>query len=298
MENFLSKLADPHHKVKPSQLTRLSDLSSEELKRFEEVWGRIGLEKKRQIISLLVELAEDNPTLNFDNIFRFCLNDPDEEIRIKAIEGLSECEDPSLIEPLINLLQEDKSKMVRASAATALGKFVMLAETTKRLKPRHIAKLETALFKIIEDEAQPIEVKRRAIEAIAPLNFNKVKKSIESAYNSSHLSMKVSAIYAMGRNGDPYWLPIIIKELSSPYPEIRYEAVCACGEIAERDLLPHLTPLLRDDDFQVRWATVQALGKIGGNEAKKILLQYLNYAEESLRPLVIEVIKEIEAFEE
>lgn len=297
MEDIFSKLADPKRKVTISLLVGLSDLSSSELKEFEKIWTRINVEKRRRIISLLVEMAEENPGLNFDNIFRFCLNDLDEEIRLKAIAGLSECKDHSLIGPLINLLQDDRSVMVRAAAATALGRFVLLAES-KKVSPRYSVRLKTALFRIIEDDAQPIEVKRKAIEAIAPLNFNEVRRIIEEAYNSPNLLMRISAIYAMGCNGDLYWLPIIKKELSSPLSQIRYEAARACGEIGEEDLVPCLIPLLQDDDPQVQQATIQALGKIGGKEAKKTLLNYLNHAEASLRPKVIEAIKEIEFFEE
>jgi HEAT repeat protein len=158
--------------------------------------------------------------------------------------------------------------------------------------------VEVALLEIIEDLSQPLEVRRRAIEAISPLSNDKVKKIIEEAYNSHLFPLRLSSIYVMGRNSDPIWLPILIKELSSPYPQIRYEAACACGEMGERELVPCLLPLLEDDDPEVQHAAVQALGKIGGKEAKQALLHCLHYGDDFLRPAVREALLGLEILEE
>ena len=76
----------------------------------------------------------------------------------------------------------------------------------------------------------------------------------------------------MGRTGEPNWLPVLIKELDSREPTIRYETAHACGELGEEDAVPHLIQLLQDDDYQVQLAGIKALGQIGGPLAKKVLL--------------------------
>ncbi|MBA7574216.1 hypothetical protein ES708_16018 [subsurface metagenome] len=88
-------------------------------------------------------------------------------MRSKAIEGLWESEETSLINPLINLLEHDSSEKVQAVAATALGKFAMLAEHEK-LRSSHSSKIRQALLSVIEDSSKPAEVRRRALEAAAP----------------------------------------------------------------------------------------------------------------------------------
>ena len=48
---------------------------------------------------------------------------------------------------------------------------------------------------------------------------------IRDAYYSSELDFQASALYAMGRNCNPSWLPLLLKELHSPNPQLRFEAV-------------------------------------------------------------------------
>ncbi len=75
-----------------------------------------------------MDLAEEEPKLNFDAIFHACLLDPDEIVRVRAIEGLWEYENNSIIDRFITMLKEDCQESVRAAAAQALGRFALLAE--------------------------------------------------------------------------------------------------------------------------------------------------------------------------
>lgn len=127
IEETIADLVNSDKPLLSSKLAKLSNLNPEELGVLERVWATIEPKRRRQIVSRLVELAEDDFELNFDSIFKNCLRDQDAEVRSKAIEGLWENEEPSLINPLINLLGQDSSEKVQAAAATALGKFVMLA---------------------------------------------------------------------------------------------------------------------------------------------------------------------------
>lgn len=293
----LLRLLDPEKKVSASQLTALNDLSAQELAEFGKLWLQIDVERRRSTISMLVQLAEDNVELNFDAVFRFCLQDPDARVRLEALDGLGECEDPRLIEPLLHLLKEDHEEAVRAAAAGALGKFVLLAELNK-LSPRYMSNIKSILLEMIKDKGQPLEVRRRSLEAISPLSHPEVAQAIEEAYRSSELPLQVSALYAMGRNCDPRWLPILLKELSSPYPEMRYEAAHACGELGEEAAVAHLIPLLEDKDPEVYQAAISALGKIGGREAKNALLHLIRSGDYAKAVIAQEALEELEAYEE
>ncbi|MBE0415632.1 MAG: HEAT repeat domain-containing protein [Dehalococcoidia bacterium] len=290
MKKDLAEISDENKPLVSSKLANLSTLSTEELKLFLEAWASMDVKRRRQIISQFVELAEANPKVNFDNIFLTCLHDPDEIVRAKSIEGLWECEHCSLIDLFITLLREDSKELVRAAAAIALGKFAMLAELEK-LRPEDRAKVERALLAVIDD--QQLEVRRRAIEAIAPLSLPRVKEIIQEAYESDDAGMRVSAIHAMGRNCDPAWLPTLVRELGSIDAEMRYEAAVACGELGEEGAVPHLVKLIRDLDSQVRLSAIAALGKLGGSEAGEALRECLNHPDEPIREAAEEALEEL-----
>lgn len=281
-EKYLEELTDTDKPLATSKLANLSGLSPEEIELFKEAWAIIDLERHRQIASRLAELTEDNFELDFDEAFRVLLEDGDGQVRLKAIEGLGECEDRSLIDPLIALLHKDSDLLVQAAAAAALGKFTILAELGK-LRPCHAVKVKEALLATIRDKEEQLEVQRRAIEAIAPLSQSQVKELIHQAYNSDNHKLQSSALCAMGRNCDPIWLPILLKELGSPDPEMRYEAAVACGELGAQEAVPHLLELIQDPDVQVQLSAIAALGHIGGCEAKQELHNCLDDTDERIQ---------------
>ena len=262
-----------------SRLTGLSNLSPEDLGFFQNAWEETSPERRRQIIHRLVELAEDNTILNFDAILKYCLGDQDDEVQCQAIEGLWENEELSLINPLIYLLERNSSEKVQVAAAKALGKFAMLAEHNK-LRSKYATVLHDALLGVIIDKYKPVTVKSRALEAAAPFSLPQVRSAIAEAYNSHDFRLRVSSIYAMGRNCDPSWLPILLKELTSNDTEARYEAVIACGEFEDEAAVPHLIRLVDDTDIDVQMAAIHALGKIGGTKAKECLERCLNNTSE------------------
>jgi HEAT repeat protein len=217
------------------------------------------------------------------------LTDPDEEVRVLAIGGLWENEEPSLIEPLIGLLQEDSSVKVRAAAAAALGRFALLSEHG-RLRPETADRVRQVLLATLADDSLPAEVKRRVLEAASPLCLPQVKEAIRAAYKVENPGFRVSAVYAMGKNCDPGWLPMLLKELSSSSAEMRYEAATACGELEEETAVPPLVELTEDTDTEVQLAAIQALGKIGGGRARKCLESLLGHPRESVRQVAEEAI--------
>lgn len=296
LEETIANLVNSNEPLRNSRMVELSNLNSSELEIFEQAWANIEPERRRHIMHRLVELAEDNFELDFDGIFRNHLKDHDVEVRGKAIEGLWECEDASLITPFIDLLQQDSSEEVQSAAATALSKFAMLAEL-KKLRFCYTSKICQALLAVIGDRAKSVEVKRRALEAIAPLNVPQVERAISEAYQSRNRKLKISAIYAMGKNCNHAWLPILAKELANADAETRYEAAQACGELGEEEVIPNLIELIADPDMDVQVAVLQALGKIGGNEAEECLQQCQNNPNEIIRQAAEQALSELQAEE-
>ena len=297
VEQTIARLVDPEKQLLDSWLTDLSGLNSAELKPLEQAWPTVELKRRRQIIYRLFELAENNFELDFDDIFKGRLKDEDAGVRSKAIEGLWENEEASLIEPLIDLLEKDSSEEVQAAAATALGKFALLAELEK-LRPNQKARIFQSLLAVINDQAKPVEVKRRALEAAAPLSLSKMKKAIAEAYQSGDNKLKISALFAMGKSCNTSWLPILLKELSNTDSEIRYEAAGACGELGEEEAASYLCDMVNDPDIDVQLAAIQSLGKIGGPEAKGCLEKCLNHSDEAIQKAAEEALSQMEAEED
>ena len=297
LDLFLETLADLSNQVEAGDFIELSDLTPEELGAFARVWFDIPLERQRWIVGSLVEAAEDNSDMDFIVLFKMFLKDQDEEVLEKAMEGLWEHEDRSIISGLIQILRSDKSSSVRSAAAVALGKFPVLVQEGKLL-PKDGESIHESLMEVLKDPDQHMEVRRRSLEAVAPFNTSDIKELVSWAYESSDIKLKSSSIYAMGRTGETTWLPILIKELDNREPTIRYETAHACGELGEEDVVPHLIPLLQDEDFQVQLAGIKALGKIGGPLAKKVLLHCVKEGDAVLEDAARDELQNIEMLED
>ncbi len=297
IEQIISDLADDNQPILNVRLAELSDLNPQQLKLLNNTWQSIEVKRRRQIMHRLLELAEDDVCLNFDGIFKYSLKDEDEEVRITAIESLWENEKTSLIEPLTDLMNNDRSQKAQAAAALALGRFALLAENLKISKD-YATRLSRSLLATLADSSKPIDVRRRALEAVAPLSLHQVKQAITGSYHNGDPLLKVSAIYAMGKNCDPCWLPILLSELTTNDSEIRYEAAAACGELGEQEAVPYLIELINDDDADVQMASVQALGKIGGSEAREHLKKCLDHQSEAVRQAATQALYELEIITE
>jgi len=297
LELYLAELRDLDKPMAVSKLANLSDLSLEEADVFSREWPGIDVARRRQTVGQLVELAEDNFELDFDDVFRSCLTDADGEVRVKAIEGLWACEERSLIDQLVSLLLEDIEHSVRAAAADGLGRFAMLAELGK-LPESDAEKVEEALLSAFNNENEQLNVRRRVLEAISPLSKPQVEEMIRLAYRSDSTEFQVSAVYAMGRNCNPGWLPVLLKELRSPNPQLRFEAVRACAELETEEAVPHLIELTRDGDAEVQISAIEALGQIGGSEAREGLQRCLDSSEEPIRQASQDALEEMGFWED
>ncbi|MCS7221747.1 MAG: HEAT repeat domain-containing protein [Anaerolineae bacterium] len=282
IQTVLARLADPEKRPSLSILYSLSDLGREEVLRFQATWSELPVARRRWIARNLVELAEEHVELYYNPLFRWLLGDPDPVVRVQAIEGLWEDENVNLIHPLVRMLREDPDESVRAAAASALGRFVLLGELGEIDGPMAMM-AEKALLATIHTPQESLEVRRRAVEAIAYSSEAGVRDVIRNAYYDEDERMRVSAVFAMGRSADRYWRSIVLAELKSELPEMRFEAARACGELELRDSVPMLAVLAEDEDTEVRQAAIWALGRIGGREARRILLKYLDSEEEAIR---------------
>ena len=270
-QEFIEAISDPTARLGDAPFHEASDPTPAELAEFARVFIDMDEERRREVVSTMVEQAEDNLELDFASIFRQCLSDDDDRLVQLGVEGLWEMEDRWLLLELTELLRSERGAQVRAAAAVALGKFPALAQEGK-LRAQDSELVYRVLTDFLEDEIEDLEVRRRCLEAVAPYNTEEVQDYIRWAFDSEDQDLRSSSIFAMGRTGEPTWLPTLMQELDSYDPAVRYETAQACGELGVEDPVPQLVDLLNDEDPEVRLASVAALGKIGGALARRALI--------------------------
>ncbi len=296
LEHYLETLADEDRSLRNADLMRLSNLTAEDLRLVTSVWRDIDAERRRDVLVRLIDLSEENLEADFNDLFKHSLADESAEVRAKAIEGLWECDDRTLVAPLTTLLAQDSSEEVRAAAAAALGKFAILSQTGKMLQ-KDGDRIKQGLMNAVLDGDESLSVRRRAMEAVAPFNTDDVQKVIQDAYKSSVKGMRCSAVYAMGKSCDTRWLPIILSELQNSDAAMRFEASNACGELGEEPAVPHLIPLFEDDDHETQISAITAVGNIGGSLARKALLRCIKSADDLAAEAAQEALDNLDAGE-
>ena len=270
LESYLAELQDPNCEVTTVDLAQLSGLMPDEQSELQEAWSGISPLRRLEIMGHLVEMADDNAEFDFGAVFCHALHDEEPMVREQAVSGLWESEDRRLIPQLVERLEQDVEDQVRASAAQVLGHFAVLADSGKLVK-RDAERVYHALMSALDDEDEPLLVRRRALESVAPFRVPEVRGWVQWAFDHPESMMRQSALYAMGRTGDGAWLPVVYGEMESDDPAMRYEAANAARKLGDQESIPYLAELINDFDSQVSLAALHAIGVIGGARARALL---------------------------
>jgi len=270
----------------------LSDATRSQAQWFRTQFASCPPARRRDLFQRMVDLSEQRFEIDFSSLFRACLDDEDAVVRRLCIEGLWEDTRPGLARRLIARLRDDNDLEVRAAAASALGRFVFMAECDE-IDAALGARIRAALESVIMEGAD-IEVMRRAIESIAYINDARTRAIIEDAYKHESQRMRESAVFAMGRNADTHWRETILLELRAALPAMRYEAARAAGEMMLRSAVIPVIELVEDPDAEVRAMAVWALGQIGGKRARAVIERLVKGSDEALAAAAEEALAEIE----
>lgn len=248
----------------------LSDIAEPDLRRLEPLWGRLPAAYRQRVLRALNEASETIATLHPREIALLSLDDDSGLVRAAAIDLLWIDESVETMRRLMDMARSDADSDVRAHALAALGRFILLGEYGD-IPPEPASQAQALALELCTDRAEPIQVRRRALEALANAEHPAIDRLIQEAYqHGSHL-FKLSAIFAMGRTCDAQWQDILLTELAGSDSERVYEAVRACAEIQLAASVPAISELILSDDSEVRDAAIWSLGEIGGKEAVGIL---------------------------
>lgn len=291
LEQLLGELGKHAGALPVSKLYVLSDLAGHSLSAFRAAFDAYSEHQRYHLVQALVQLAEASFEVSFDAIFRHCLEDASEEVRAAAIDGLWEAEDVTLIGSFLTMLRSDPSPLVRAAAATALGRFVLAGELDK-LDPPIQARITSELLTAIHMKGEGIEVRRRAVESVSYSCTPDVFEVLENAYFHEDEQMRLSALVGMGRTCDRRWKQIILDELENSSAAMRYEAALASGHLMLKEAVPTLAAMMDDADPLVRDAAIWGLGQIGGDQARQVLLESLEEADGEIAAAIEDALAE------
>jgi hypothetical protein len=276
--DLLKNLGSLDQRTLLRRLSAFSDLDRPRLQRLTDQWRQLPTQRRRQIIRLMGELADEHIELTFEVINRMAMADSDPQVRATAIANLWECEDPSLVPSLLDALRQDPDARVRAAAAKSLGGFVYIGETAD-LPGESLPQIEQALLEA-HDRDQAIEVRIQCLESLGFSSRPEVQHLIRAAYERQEPNWLRAAFVAMGRSADPQWADVLMFEIHNPDPQLRLAAVEAAGELELRKLVPGLVDLLEDAYPPVRRAAIWSLGQIGGAIAEDMLTALLESSED------------------
>lgn len=280
IQKFVESLLDDATPEADIIMNRFSDLEESDLAALKEIWPQVNPVRRRRIMFDLKEIAENDLLVCFDNVALMGLEDPDPEVRVNAVSLLWEYEKKSLIPILIQMMQKDPDKSVRAAAATGLGKFIYLGEV-EEIPSEAFSEAENALLDTINGKDDK-EVRQHALEAVSFSCHKAAQDEIRKAFASNDSTWVASAMFSMGRSADIRWADRVIENLDHPEADVQLAAIIAAGELEIEEAREPLLLLLEksshlDEDLQrtITWS----LSQIGGENVRAALEYLLEMAE-------------------
>ena len=265
---------DPKSIVPPQIIFGFSDLEPREIKRVRAAWQNLADDQRAVIMERMADGSEVDFGLDYTVFSTIGYDDPNQSVRLAAIRAGWTDETPETLQKLIDIARDDPITEVRAAALTQIGQFIHKGEM-EDISKDITAPAETLALDLLNAPDESIDVRRRALEAIAHASRPEVAPLIEEAYHHDDLMMRVSAINAMGNSCDDRWETIITDELDSPIEEMAFEAVRASGIIGITGAIDQLRELAISGDSQIQEAAIWSLGEIGGEEASDALNEIL-----------------------
>jgi HEAT repeat protein len=280
LQNVLDHLADSNKTIPQSHLKFYSDLDPKSLKLFLDVWPRVQPPRKLILLDQFLSHLDSDTIVSYEAIAQALLDDPDGEVRARAIRLLVESDNPKLADKLIDIFLHDTDLTPRIEAVQLLGEFILLGELDK-VNQSLQRRMEDALIGVVRSEEDSI-LRKRALESLSFSSRPEIAALIESAFARVDPAWVASALRAMGRSHDERWNENVVGMLLDEDPLIKFAAVEASGQLIVESAVPILLQILEDEeeDDDVATAAIWALSQIGGDEARTYLVALIDQTED------------------
>lgn len=279
-QNVLDHLLDSKKDIPAGHLAYYSDLDPKSLRLFLDIWSSVPQKRKLLLLDTLIAHLDEDTIVSYEDIGKALLDDPDGEVRARALGLLAESDDPKLVDTLLKILKSDSDLAPRVKASILLGEFVLMGEL-EELEEARLRKIEEVLIAIIRSDENPT-LRRAAVEAFGYSGRDEAVAILESAYEREDPLWVASALRAMGRSHDNRWDDSVVSKLLDPDPRVRYAAAEAAGELTIEEAGPIMLKMLEDEeeDDTVTMAAIWSLSQIGGEDARAYILNMLENTED------------------
>ena len=287
--NLIEILQDLNRPFPAEYLHIFSDITAADLAEIKKAWPQIPILRKINLLQDLEAMMESDTLLSCDDFARFALQDDNPDVRSHAINLLWDSEDPRLTRTFGNILVQDSNEIVRANAASALGKFVLLGEL-EEISQRYFDQTLDLLLEHYDKEVFD-EVKQEILRSLSYCGKQEIAKLIKEAYETNKKAWKIAALESMGRSADNRWKDHVLANLSNEDADLQYEAIRAAGELELKASREILLRVLAEEagNNDVFYQTIWALSKIGGGSVRETLQDLLENSNDDEEIEVLEM---------
>jgi HEAT repeat protein len=237
------------------------------------------------------------------------LRGDDDDSRLDELYALGEVDD-ELADELLRLLASDVPERVRGAAAIALGPSLETCDneldddgrlevgplSTSPLSQAGYDRVVRGLQRAYQDPALPALVRRRALEAAVRSPQEWQEGAVRAAWAGSDPAWRLTAVFCMGYLYRTDFAAEIAAAFRSPAEEMRREAMLAAGRRCLEELLPEVTLIARDPKApeDLRYAAVEAIGELGGEEDVELLEELTKTANQELVDVAWEALEALQ----
>ena len=204
------------------------------------------------------------------------LKDPDFNVQSKAIDALSRINDPDLIKYLIEMLQ-DNSEDIRRAAVEVLNNVGSEAAIKD-------------LFNALRDKDW--WVRSRAADALANIGGENVINAVLGLIKSDDEFLRRSAVEIINKLKDDRAVNHLIIALDDTDWWVRERAADALADMNEQRALPKMLEILKKYPDSSP-GMIQAIAKLGGQQAVQPLLESLKNVQFKNKKTVIRALEEM-----
>ena len=261
----INALIDESKPFPPALLYTFSDLNADDIRILKAAWPSLPLMRRRTLLEDLIDMAERDNLMMFEEVGKVALEDDDADVLVSAIDLLFQAEDSRLIPTFLRFLQNvSLNERVRAAAANALGPYIYLGEVEK-IRPELLQNIVEVLLNIYANDLSDL-VRRRVLESLGYSSHAAVPELLRAAYFRPEVAWQESAMFAMGKSADDQWQSFVLANLEHENFKVRLQAIHAAGELtlyaARQTLLRMLNQEYKNEEL--RHELVWALSQIGG----------------------------------
>ena len=130
-EQIVANLFDNEKELSVSTYYYLSDLPGEQLEKLKCNWLQIDEQRREMISRSMADIAENNFQVDFSPLAADMLNDPNEKVRLAALDMLWDTDKTNLIQPIIDLMATDAATSVRAPTSRPVAQACRLRQSSE-----------------------------------------------------------------------------------------------------------------------------------------------------------------------